>query len=206
MSLVEKLRRALEQELLAAGPHAATLCEGWTTTDLAAHLYVRENKLAAAAGMFVPALASTLERETVKAKQKGYEQLVSEWAHGRGAKLPRAVDEKMNTAEYYVHLYDVAAPRGGEPFALSEAENAELFTAGTALSKVLLRKSKGPVVFEPTGGRRLVAFDRLGVAEQGDAVACVRGSAGAIILWLYGRSVPGIAIDDPLGLARRSSI
>ncbi|MDN5962074.1 MAG: maleylpyruvate isomerase N-terminal domain-containing protein, partial [Propionibacterium sp.] len=36
-------RLALADALTQAGPDARTLCTGWTTADLAAHLYVREN-------------------------------------------------------------------------------------------------------------------------------------------------------------------
>jgi uncharacterized protein (TIGR03083 family) len=40
-SLLRKERQALCDTLTELGPDAPTLCEGWTTADLAAHLMVR---------------------------------------------------------------------------------------------------------------------------------------------------------------------
>ncbi|HAP89500.1 MAG TPA: TIGR03085 family protein, partial [Arthrobacter bacterium] len=44
MHFVEPSREVLAETLLAAGPDAPTLCRGWRTRDLAAHLYLRERK------------------------------------------------------------------------------------------------------------------------------------------------------------------
>ena len=56
-SLAQRERSALVETMRATGPDAPTLCEGWTTRDLAAHLVVREARPDAAAGVIVPALA-----------------------------------------------------------------------------------------------------------------------------------------------------
>ena len=47
-SIAQSERQALCSLLEDRGPLAPTLCEGWTTADLAAHLYVRERKPLAA--------------------------------------------------------------------------------------------------------------------------------------------------------------
>ena len=45
MSTHAKRERLLLADLLeTAGPDAPTLCEGWTTRDLAAHVVVRERR------------------------------------------------------------------------------------------------------------------------------------------------------------------
>jgi integrase len=44
------------------GPEAPTLCEGWSTRDLAAHLVIREGRPDAALGIVIPPLASRTER------------------------------------------------------------------------------------------------------------------------------------------------
>src|SRR5690349_11008507 len=44
-------RAALCDLLVTVGPDAPTLCEGWTTRDLAAHLAVRDRRPDAAAGI-----------------------------------------------------------------------------------------------------------------------------------------------------------
>ena len=46
-------RQELCDLLLEVGPEAPTLCAGWTTRDLAAHLVVRESRPVAAVGIIV---------------------------------------------------------------------------------------------------------------------------------------------------------
>ncbi len=51
MSTFAKRERLLLADLLeTAGPDAPTLCEGWRTRDLAAHVVVRERRPDAAGG------------------------------------------------------------------------------------------------------------------------------------------------------------
>ena len=47
MSYSQEERLALCALLDKSGPDAPTLCEGWTTGDLAAHLVLREHRPAA---------------------------------------------------------------------------------------------------------------------------------------------------------------
>ena len=47
--------------LLQLGPDAPTLCAGWTTRDLAAHLVVRERRPDAMVGVLIPPLAGHAE-------------------------------------------------------------------------------------------------------------------------------------------------
>jgi uncharacterized protein (TIGR03085 family) len=54
-SLARPERAALLDLLTGVGPDAPTLCEGWTTHDLAAHLVVRERRPHAVPGLVVPA-------------------------------------------------------------------------------------------------------------------------------------------------------
>jgi hypothetical protein len=55
-------RRALADLFLELGPDAPTLCEGWRTADLAAHLVVRERRPDAALGIVLGPLAGHTER------------------------------------------------------------------------------------------------------------------------------------------------
>ncbi len=56
-----KERAALCDTLDKYGPDAPTLCVGWTTLDLAAHLVAREARSDAALGLVVPPLAGHLQ-------------------------------------------------------------------------------------------------------------------------------------------------
>ncbi|WP_371326246.1 maleylpyruvate isomerase family mycothiol-dependent enzyme [Corynebacterium sp. HMSC076D02] len=61
------------------GPDAPTLCQGWSTRDLAAHLWVRENRPDAAAGMLVPQLAGRLDAAMEQAAARDFTELVDDW-------------------------------------------------------------------------------------------------------------------------------
>lgn len=56
-------RDALVEALLSAGPGRPTLCEGWNTEHLAAHIVLRESS-PLVAGLLFPPLARSLERRT----------------------------------------------------------------------------------------------------------------------------------------------
>ena len=56
-------RAALVEALTAAGPGMPTLCAGWRTEHLAAHLALRDSS-PTAPGLFLPPLAAVLERRT----------------------------------------------------------------------------------------------------------------------------------------------
>ncbi|MFB7664580.1 TIGR03085 family metal-binding protein [Kitasatospora sp. NPDC056138] len=103
-------RQRLAGLLSAAGPDAPTLCEGWTTRDLAAHLVLRERRADAAPGIRVQALAGWTARVQAGYAQRPYEELVRLFRSGPPRLSPFAlpgVDEAANTVEYFVHAEDV---------------------------------------------------------------------------------------------------
>ena len=117
-------RRALCALLDETGPGAPTLCEGWTTLDLAAHLVLRERRPDAGAGMLGGPLAGYTARVQRKiAERTPYDQLVQAVREGPPRLsmfgLP-GMDERANLVEYFVHHEDVrrAAP-GWEPRVLA---------------------------------------------------------------------------------------
>ena len=57
--------------LTRIGPDAPTLCQGWTTGDLAAHLVTRERRPDAGPGLVVPLLAGHTERVQRKITKRG---------------------------------------------------------------------------------------------------------------------------------------
>jgi uncharacterized protein (TIGR03085 family) len=83
MSEAQRERNALVATLRKAGPQAPTLCEGWNTTDLAAHLVVRERRLDATLGIAVPFLADyTAKVQDKIARSTSWEALVDLVASG----------------------------------------------------------------------------------------------------------------------------
>src|SRR5690348_16386408 len=112
-------RSAFADALVAAGPSAPTLCEGWNTSDLAAHVIVRERRPDAAPGVFLSFLAGWTERIRTGCRDgHTYPELVH-LVRNPPRWTPMAVpalDEATNTIEFFVHTEDVrrAAP-GWEP-------------------------------------------------------------------------------------------
>ena len=69
-------RAALCDLLETLGPDAPTLCEGWKTRDLAAHLVVRDRQPKAWAGIMVPPLGRLADQATTAQAAQPYEELV----------------------------------------------------------------------------------------------------------------------------------
>jgi uncharacterized protein (TIGR03085 family) len=100
------------------GPDAPTLCEGWATRDLAAHLVVRERSPQAAPGLFLGGpFARMLERATERALAKGYEELVERVRNGPplGPFAVPGLRTVLNLNEYAVHHEDVRRANGMGP-------------------------------------------------------------------------------------------
>lgn len=198
MSFAQSERATLARLLQELGPDAPTCCEGWKTRDLAAHLWVRENKPLAAAGMFVPALAKQTEKEMDAARARDYAELVAEWGRGpqgRGARLRSLADAPFNLVEHFVHVEDLRRidPQA-QPREFSQAVQEQLWRAARRLAPLILRGNEVPVVLHPAGFGRLVVEGKHKVAAQGQHVVTVSGKPSEILLWLYNRRAQ-VAID-----------
>lgn len=118
--LAQQERGVVCDAFLEVGPDAPTLCEGWSTTDLAAHLVVRERRPDSGPGILWPPLADYTDkvRRTVRDRTPWME-LVEKVRSGPPLLL-RPLDGPMNTVEYFVHAEDVRrAQPGWEPRSLS---------------------------------------------------------------------------------------
>lgn len=111
MSTHAKRERLLLADLLeAAGPEAQTLCNGWKTRDLAAHVVVRERRADAAGGILLGVLKNRLERVQAEFAAKPYEELIQLIRTGPPRMSPfglKQLDEAANTVEFYIHAEDV---------------------------------------------------------------------------------------------------
>ena len=61
-SLAQQERATICDLFAELGPEAPTLCEGWTTADLAAHLVVREHRPDSGPGIVWPRLAGYTDK------------------------------------------------------------------------------------------------------------------------------------------------
>ena len=99
--------------LLEVGPEHATLCEGWTAADLAAHLVIRERRPDAAAGILLGGrVREHGEKVRRRTRDEGtFSDLVARVRSGPPLPL-RPLDGPMNLSEYFIHLEDVRRGAG----------------------------------------------------------------------------------------------
>ena len=167
------------------GPDAPTLCEGWTTFDLAAHLVIRERNPLAAPGILVPPLAALADRGMEREKRKGYARVVERVRTGPplGPFAVPGLREQINLVEYAVHHEDVRRANGMDP----RADIGDLQDALWAKIRQLARFAIRGV---PSGvGIDLVRRDTgaTTTARNGQRVATVAGEPLELLLWAYGR-------------------
>ncbi len=120
-TLAQQERTYLCDLFLERGPEAPTLCEGWSTADLAAHLVVRERRPDTGPGLVWHPLAGYTDKVRLAVRDRTpWEKLVETVRHGPPMLL-RPFDGPMNTIEFFIHVEDVRrAEVGWEPRPISE--------------------------------------------------------------------------------------
>ncbi|MGA8681954.1 MAG: TIGR03085 family metal-binding protein [Acidimicrobiales bacterium] len=181
LSLAQSERQALCNLLEERGPLAPTLCEGWTTSDLAAHLFVRESRPLASPGILFPPFAEITERAMERAKRDlGYGGLIRRVRSGPPYPM-RLLDAQVNLMEYFVHHEDVRrAEDGWEPRedAVLDAALWPLVKRGARFMSRHLRGAGLELVAPGFGSQ---------VARSGEVRAEVTGGPQELILLLMGR-------------------
>jgi uncharacterized protein (TIGR03085 family) len=186
-------RMALSVLLDETGPNAPTLCEGWRTADLAAHLVLRERRPDAAAGLMGGPLAGYTRRvNEALASRIPFPQLVEMIRSGPPPlsffRLP-GVDARLNLVEFFVHHEDVR--RGADGWQPRELDDGltEAIWQRLAASKPLFRHSpvgvelaRDDLVAEP--GKRQVRM----TARARTPVVTVTGHPAELMLWALGRT------------------
>ena len=195
MSYSREERLALCALLDETGPDAPTLCEGWTTGDLAAHLVLREHRPDAAGGVAGGPLAGYTARVQQRIRQRiPFPDLVRMIRSGPPRLSVMALpgmDERLNAVEFFVHHEDVRrAADGWEPRALGSGES-DMLWGRLRMARFMLRKAPvgvelarddvGPAA-DTTGG----ASYRLTARNATPAVTVV-GSPAELTLWVMGR-------------------
>jgi uncharacterized protein (TIGR03085 family) len=174
-------RNALCDLFTRVGPVAPTLCEGWTTTDLATHLVVRERKPVAALGIVLSPLAPTLQK-TMRAMsaKNSYESLVAMVRSGPPSLL-RPFDAAMNTSEYFIHHEDVRRGAGDTtPRPLADIAVVE--------ERLWESLSRGRYKVMGAMGLDLVHVDgRIAHVRRGTPKAILTGRPGEMVLYFSGR-------------------
>ncbi|KAB1988080.1 MULTISPECIES: TIGR03085 family metal-binding protein [Streptomyces] len=202
MSTHAKRERLLLADLLeAVGPDAPTLCEGWNSRDLAAHVVVRERRPDAAGGLVVRQLAPRLERVMTEFADKPYEELIQLLRTGPPRFSPFALkqlDEASNVVEFYVHTEDV---RRAQPDwtrrELDAVFQEALWTRLDRTARLMGRGAPTGVVLRRPNGQTTVL-------NKGTPVVTVTGEPSELLLFAFGRqAVADVELDgDKDAIAR----
>ncbi|MBI2703255.1 MAG: TIGR03085 family protein [Mycobacterium sp.] len=184
MSIAQRERAALVETMRAVGPEAPTLCEGWNTRDLAAHLVVREARPDAAPGILIPAFAGYTEKvQNEVAERTGWDELVDKVAAGPPTlSLFKLLDPVINVAEMFIHHEDVRrAAANWEPRVLEPGLKSRLSRTVPLMGRLTLAKVPGRVALRTTDGKTLLT------AGKGLAVT-VTGEPEELLLFAVGRA------------------
>ncbi|HEX4101522.1 MAG TPA: TIGR03085 family metal-binding protein [Pseudonocardiaceae bacterium] len=182
------------------GPDAPTLCEGWTTRDLAAHLVVREGRPVAASGILLPPLAPLTARAQRSTAEKPWPELVGLvrdgppwWSLMRLGPL----GEKINGIEFFVHHEDVRrVGRGWERRPADQHRAAALWAVLSQLARLCYRRSPVGVVLRRSDSR---PDDTERVARRGRRSVTVVGPPEELTLHAYGRAEAMVNVEgDPM--------
>jgi uncharacterized protein (TIGR03085 family) len=191
VSYSQEERLALCALLDKTGPDAPTLCTGWTTGDLAAHLVLREHRPDAAAGVLGGPLAGYTARVQRQLRTRiPFPDLVRMIRSGPPRlslmALP-GMDERLNAVEYFVHHEDVRRTAADwEPREISGGESAMLWHR--------LQRARFMVRHAPVGVE-LARDDMEGdgqayriTAKNATPAVTVIGSPAELTMWVMGRT------------------
>jgi uncharacterized protein (TIGR03085 family) len=185
VSVAQRERAALVETLREVGPDAPTLCEGWKTRDLAAHLVIREYRPDAAPGIMIPFFAShTAKVQDEVAEQTEWDALVDKLASGPPVYSPfKLLDPVANVAEMFIHHEDVRrAQPDWKPRALESTLTARLARTLPLMARLTLAKVPARVALRTSDGKTVLTTGR------GPAVT-VTGAPEELLLFAVGRRV-----------------
>lgn len=177
-------RAALCDLFTELGPDQPTLCTGWRTRDLAAHLVVRERRLDAAPGILLTPLAGYTKRVQDGYAGKPWAELVDLVRQGPPGYSPIRIpvlDRLVNSVELFVHHEDVRrAQPGWQPRDPDPERDAVTWAGVSRAGRMTLRRSPvGLVLRRPDGTETVV--------RRGPNTVLITGEPGELLLFAFGR-------------------
>jgi uncharacterized protein (TIGR03085 family) len=178
-------RAALADVLDELGPDAPTLCEGWTTKDMAAHVYVRERRLDASIGVLPlgPLSAYTDRVMASTLRTLGYDENVRRFRVVPPHLRIGPLDELMNTGEYWIHTEDVRRPNGLPRREMPEEFERAIWRRLSRQARMSFRRADVAIHLVPTVGSPV----DVGQKDSADRVE-VRGRPSELLLLAYNRT------------------
>jgi uncharacterized protein (TIGR03085 family) len=171
---IAQTERALLCDLLdEVGPSQATLCEGWTTHHLAAHLAIREGSVVEQVRRVMPGGAGDRMVE-VAVRTRPFTALVEQVRGGPPRLSPFGVpgaDRLLNTLEFLIHHEDVRRGEDGwVPRDLPPWVQDTVWGHVVKAARIAMVRS-----------RRSLTLRRL---DTGDAAAVAKGSGSRVVTGL----------------------
>ena len=184
MTITADERSAMCDLFEELGPDEPTLCEGWTTRDLLAHLLVRERRPDAAAGIVIPFLAKRAKQVMATIAEEPYPEMIEQFRGGPPIWSPFAMPvlgDKANLAEFFVHHEDIRrAQPTWEPRADATGRDDALWGLLKLMGRVLYRRSPVGVILRSAGRSDLIV-------KKCQPGVIVVGLPGEIVLHAHGR-------------------
>ncbi|WP_243793140.1 TIGR03085 family metal-binding protein [Saccharopolyspora gloriosae] len=192
MGVANDERRELCDLFDRVGPDAPTLCGEWKTKDLAVHLVLRERRPDALVGKVVKALAERGDKVEQGLREQPWPELIATVRGGAPKWNPLAigaVDETVNTAEFFVHHEDVRRAQPGWQPRPSEPEREEaLWKSLSRVAKVFYGRSPVGVVLRRPDGTEIAA-------KRGPRTVRISGEPSELLLHAFGRRQVRVDID-----------
>jgi len=162
------------------GPDAPTRCEGWRTTELAAHLWMREHRLDAGPGLVLGGpFGRHTEKVLAQTARRPYAELVADLRSGPPRRWFGRWVPAADLHEWFVHHEDVRRAAGRPAREDDELDDALWRILGT-WGRNLTRKADVGVELVAHDGRRRTA-------KGGDPAVTLTGRPGELLLHLFGR-------------------
>jgi uncharacterized protein (TIGR03085 family) len=181
--LARSERSGLCDVLIQSGPGAQTLCEGWATRDLAAHIFVRERRPLAGPGILLggPFAVITARSMATAIRTFGFVGVVAKIRSGPPV-LWRPFDEIANLVEFFVHTEDVRRAKPEWEPREDPQLDAALWASLSRTSKLMTRKLKGiGLELGSPEGKTIIA-------RSAEPKAVLSGGAQELVLYLSGRA------------------
>jgi uncharacterized protein (TIGR03085 family) len=185
MSLASEERDGICDTLVELGPDAPTLCVGWTTRDMIAHLVLRERRPDAAAGIVVRPLSGHTSNVMRQVAEQPFDELIATFRDGPPwwsvFAIP-GVGDRANMFELYVHHEDVRRAQPDWHPRPPQAHREDALWGGLTnpMGRLLFRRCSVGVVLRPAGRREFVA-------KKGEPAVHVVGEPSEITLVAFGR-------------------
>jgi uncharacterized protein (TIGR03085 family) len=186
MTIAHDERQGICDTLLELGPDQPTLCVGWTTHDMIAHLVLRERRPDAAAGIVLRPLAGHTSHVMAQMAEQPFEQLVATFRGGPPLWSVFAIPvlgDRANMFELYVHHEDIRrAQADWHPRPSDVAREDSLWEGLTnPMGKMMFRRCSVGVVLRAAGRPDVVV-------KKGEPAVHVVGEPSEIALIAFGRS------------------